>query len=110
MLLTAYKLGMDCLVEAHNESELKKVLLTPARIIGINNRDLSTFNVDLGTAKELSRIIPPDRIIVVESGIETNADLRFYLQNNINTFLIGEAFMKSNDITAKFKELINGKN
>jgi len=105
MLLTAYSLGMDCLVEVHNENELQKVLLTPARIIGINNRDLATFKVNLETAKILAKSIPADRIIVVESGIDAYEDIKMYQDLGINRFLIGEAFMRSGDITAKFKEL-----
>ena len=108
MIAAADELGMDCLVEVHSAAELETVLSTRARIIGINNRDLSTFTVSLETAKVLSKMIPKDRVIVVESGIETRDDIQMYGENGINCFLIGEAFMKSNDINAKFKELTNG--
>ncbi len=110
MLAIAEGLGMDCLVEVHNAEELQKVLATPAKIIGINNRNLSTLTVDLGTAQELSKSMPADRLIVVESGIEKYDDIKQYQGSNINCFLIGETFMKSGNIKAKFKELTNGKN
>jgi indole-3-glycerol phosphate synthase len=105
MIASADELGMDCLVEVHNKEELQSALLTPAKIIGINNRDLATFKVNLDTAKVLSKLIPKDKVMVVESGIYTRTDIQMYLDNDINCFLIGEVFMRSKDICAKFKEI-----
>lgn len=99
------KLKMDALVEIHNEDELRKALKADAEIIGINNRNLKNFKVDLNTTFKLVKKIPLDKIIVSESGIKTREDV-IRLQNaGINAILIGEAFMETENILKKIKEL-----
>lgn len=101
-------LGLDTLVEVHNELELKTALDAGAKIIGINNRDLKTFNVDLNTTIRLAKLIPKDIVTVAESGINTIEDIKFIKQSNINAILVGESFMKTDDIKKKateFKEI-----
>lgn len=100
----ARELGMDCLCEVHNEEELEKVLLTDAEIIGINNRDLKTFKLDLETTNRLVLLIPEGRVIVSESGINTRADVE-KLNPRVNAILVGTAIMKSTNIKEKIYEL-----
>lgn len=100
----ARELGMDALCEVHNEEELEKVLLTDAEIIGINNRDLKTFKLDLETTNRLVPLIPEGRIIVSESGINTRADVD-KLSPRVNAILVGTSIMKSNNIKGKIYEL-----
>jgi len=104
-LILARELCMDALVEVHNQEELDKVLTTDAGIIGINNRDLTDFSVDLNTTKELSKNIPDDKIIVCESGIHTHEDIGFIVDGGVNTFLVGEALVKGGSIREKLREL-----
>jgi indole-3-glycerol phosphate synthase len=99
------ELGMSCLVEVHNEDELNSVLYSSARIIGINNRDLKTFKVDIGTTLRLRALIPPDRIVVSESGIKSKEDVGKLRNCKVNAVLIGEALITAPDIGAKIKEL-----
>jgi indole-3-glycerol phosphate synthase len=101
----AGKLSLDCLVEVHSKEELKKVLNTPAGIIGINNRDLRTFTIDLGTTEKLARLIPEDKVIVSESGIENIQDVRRLRKSGINAILVGQTLVQSKNIKAKIKEL-----
>ena len=100
------KLGLDVVIEVHNEEDLKKALDVEARIIGINNRDLHTFNVDLGVTTRLIKAIPEDRIVISESGIKTHEDIMFLRSIGVKAVLIGEAFMVAGDIAAKAKELM----
>ena len=100
------QLGMECLVEVHNEAELEIALKSPARIIGVNNRDLSTFAVDINTTRRLRPLIPADRIVVSESGIKDRADMARLRQWGVDAVLIGEALMSAPDIAAKMKELL----
>lgn len=102
----ATSLGLDCLVEVHNEEDLEKALATGAGIIGINNRDLHTFKVDLGLTQKLIRHIPPHKIIVSESGIKSYEDVMFLKSLGVNAVLIGEAFMEADDIVAKMREIM----
>jgi len=106
LLGLSYELGMNCLVEIHNEAELEISLRSGARIIGINNRDLKTFTVDLTTTERLRPLIPPDRIVVSESGINDRGDIEKLRQWDIDAVLIGEALMSAPDIAAKMKELL----
>jgi len=101
----AGQLGMDVLVEVHNEHELQRALQLNARLIGINNRNLRTFETSLQTTLSLLATIPGDRIVVTESGILEPADVQLMQQNGVNVFLVGEAFMRSADPGAKLKEL-----
>ncbi len=102
----ALALGMDCLVEVHAEAELQKVLQTSATIIGINNRNLATFKIDLETTARLMPMIPDEKIIVSESGIKSRAEIVKLLTMGINAILIGETLMKNNDIPTKLHELL----
>lgn len=99
-------IGLDCLVEVHNEEELDSVLSTPAEIIGINNRNLKSFEVDLNTSLMLAAKIPKNKIIVIESGIKSKNDINIYQKNDINSFLIGEALMRSNNISITLKSFL----
>ncbi len=103
----AYQLGMDALVEVHNEKELKKVLkLKGMPLIGINNRDLRTLEVDPKTVEKLFPLIPKDKVVVVESGIKTAQDVLFLKILGINAVLIGTTFMKAENIPAKVEEIM----
>ncbi|MFC1929630.1 indole-3-glycerol phosphate synthase TrpC [Chloroflexota bacterium] len=106
LLSLSHELGMSCLVEVHNEKELDTALKSGANIIGINNRDLKTFTVDLATTGRLRPLIPPDRIVVSESGIKDRNDMEKLRQWGIDAVLIGEALMSAPDIAAKMKELL----
>ena len=105
---TALSLNMDSLVEAHSEEDLDKAIKAGADIIGINNRDLHTFKLNLKTAENLINLIPKEKIIVIESGIKSNSDLMFFKTLGANAVLIGEAFMEAEDIGAKVKEVLGG--
>ena len=102
----AGELDMDCLVEVHLETELKKVLQTNAHIIGINNRDLATFKTDLETTLRLRPMIPAEKIVVSESGIKSRADVEKLMKEGVDAILVGETLMKSDDISAKLRELL----
>jgi indole-3-glycerol phosphate synthase len=106
LLELSHKLGLGCLVEVHNEAELEIALKSEARIVGINNRDLNTFNVDITTTQRLRPLVPPDRIVVSESGIKSRADIEMLRRWDVNAVLIGEALMASGDIEAKMRELL----
>jgi len=97
---------MDCLVEVHSESELKKVLQTSANIIGINNRDLATFKIDLETTLLLKPMIPAGKIVVSESGIKSREDIVTLIKKGIDAVLVGETLMKTANIPAKLHELL----
>jgi indole-3-glycerol phosphate synthase len=102
----SYDLGMDCLVETHNESEIASALAAGAGIIGINNRDLQTFKVDLDTTRRLRPLVPPDRLVVSESGIRGHEDVLKMKEWGINAVLVGETLVSAPDIALKMKELI----
>ncbi len=92
-----HELGMDVLIEVHNAEELERILPLNTRLVGINNRDLHTFDVSLENTFQLLDRIPSDRIIVTESGILTPDDVAAMQARQINAFLIGEAFMRADD-------------
>ena len=102
----AVSLGLDVLVEVHNEEDLEKAIAAGAAIIGINNRDLHTFKIDLGVTQNLIRLVPPNKIRVSESGIRTYEDVMFLKSLGINAVLIGEAFMQSSDIAAAVRDVM----
>jgi indole-3-glycerol phosphate synthase len=106
LLEVSHKLGMYCLVEVHDEKELNIALSSEAKIIGINNRDLNTFKVDLGTTERLRPLINKDHIIVSESGIKNRADVLKLQELGVDALLIGEAFMSADNIGNKMKELM----
>ena len=105
-LSLANSLDLDCLVEIHNEEELRRALKAEAQIIGVNNRNLHTFEVDLKTSQKLIPQIPKDKIIVAESGIHTQEDVNLMKNLGAHAVLIGEVFMKEKDIGAKVREVM----
>jgi indole-3-glycerol phosphate synthase len=94
----AHELGMEALVEVHGEEDLEYALSSGARLIGINNRDLKTLNVELGTTEAIAPMIPKDRIIVAESGINTLEDIKRLQKVRVSAFLVGTSIMASPDI------------
>jgi indole-3-glycerol phosphate synthase len=106
LLQLSQQLGMMNLVEVHNAAELEIALKSGAPIIGINNRDLNTFKIDMKTTSTLLPLIPADRLVVSESGIKTRKDIQQLQEWGVNAALIGEALMTSPDIAAKMKELL----
>ncbi|PCJ17650.1 MAG: indole-3-glycerol-phosphate synthase [Gammaproteobacteria bacterium] len=91
----ATQLGMDLLIEVHDQQELEQALLLPTGLIGINNRDLHTFETRLETTYELLSGIPEDRTVVTESGIHSKKDIVEMQAKGVNSFLVGEAFMRA---------------
>ena len=102
----AKDLGLDVLVETNNEEGIEKAVNANAPIIGINNRDLSSFNVDLNTTQRLIHHIPENKTIVSESGIETYEQVMFLKSLGVNAVLIGETFMRAENIGEKVRDLI----
>ncbi|MFZ7102855.1 MAG: indole-3-glycerol phosphate synthase TrpC [Peptococcaceae bacterium] len=107
-LLLARSLGLDALVEVHCRAELEKAVRCGGEIIGINNRDLQTFQTDLNTTRELARLIPSHCLVVSESGISTAQDVRELARIGVNGILVGEALVTSTDLESKIKELLGG--
>lgn len=91
----ATELGLDALVETHDEREMERALKLNAEIIGVNNRDLRDFTIRLDTTRRLSKMVPQDKIFVAESGIVTDDDVRFLKESRVDAFLIGRAFMEA---------------
>ena len=101
----AHELGMDVLVEVHDIDELERALQTDCELIGVNNRNLRTFEVSLDTTLELRQAVPPDRTLVTESGIATASDVARLREAGVETFLIGESFMREADPGAPLQRL-----
>ncbi len=99
------ELGMDVLVETHNAEELERALKLETQLIGINNRNLRTFETSLQTTLDLKQSIPDDRLVITESGIHTQDDVQLMLDNDVYTFLVGEAFMRADSPGKKMREL-----
>jgi len=101
----AIDLEMDVLVEVHDVDELKRALPLELPMIGINNRNLRTFETSLATTTDLLKLIPDDCIVVTESGIHSKEDVELMRQHNVNAFLVGEAFMRADEPGEKLSEL-----
>jgi indole-3-glycerol phosphate synthase len=99
------ELGMDVLVEVHNREELERGLILRTPLIGINNRDLNTFKTDLQTTINLLTDVYPDRLVITESGIHTRKHVALMRKNNVNAFLVGEAFMSADNPGQKLQQL-----
>lgn len=106
LITISHKLGMHCLLEVHDEAELKRALVCDARLIGINNRNLQTLEVDINVTKRLRPHIPPGRIVVSESGIKGRDDIQKLKDWGVDAVLIGETLVTADDIPARIKELL----
>ena len=103
----AHDLGMAVLVEVHDNDELELALQLETPLIGINNRNLRTFDVTLQTTLDLLAKCPDDRLVVTESGIFTAEDVALMRSNNVHTFLVGEAFMRQPDPGLELQKVFN---
>lgn len=101
----AQELSLEILLEVHDEAEMETALRTDCTLIGVNNRNLRTFITDLHTTGRLARMMPPERMLVAESGIATRADIQRLMNDGAAAFLIGESLMRETDIGAKLREL-----
>jgi indole-3-glycerol phosphate synthase len=104
-MATARDLGLSCLVEAHDEKEVETALKADAKIIGVNNRNLKNFEVDIYNSIKLRKLVPENKIFVSESGIKTKEDIDILRLNKVDAVLIGEELMKSGNIKEKLREL-----
>jgi indole-3-glycerol phosphate synthase len=107
LVLLSHSLDLKCLVEVHNKSEVERAVLSEAEIIGINNRDLNTFTVDIATTRQLRPFIPQERIVVSESGIKSKRDIEKLGKWGVDAVLVGEALVTAGDVTTKMKELLS---
>lgn len=105
---TAHAWGMAALLEVHNAAELERAKLLKSPLIGINNRDLNTFETDVQTTRKLARSVPLDRIIVSESGLSSRADLAMIAKAGVRCFLIGETLMREENVEVATRELLRG--
>ncbi len=107
LCVLAMDLGMDVLVEVHDREELDRALATPATLIGINNRNLHTFETDFTTTLDLKPYVPDDRLLISESGITDPTDVELLRDAGVNAFLVGETLMRSADPGEKLKQLFD---
>jgi len=108
LIETADSLGIDCLVEVHDEKDLERACAAGAEIIGVNNRDLHAFVVDMQTCLRLIPKIPKGKVIVAESGFKTYEEIKALKKAGAHAVLIGETFMREQDIAKKIKEVMYG--
>ena len=104
----ALDFGLDLILEVHDEAELERALKLKSPLIGINNRNLKTFETDLATSERLAAMIPDGRVGIAESGIDSHADIERLAQRGIRRFLVGEALMRQPDIEAATRALLHG--
>jgi indole-3-glycerol phosphate synthase len=106
LLQLTHKLGMNALIEVHTQAELERVLLLGPRIIGVNNRNLQTFEVDFANTARLRRLIPDDIVVVGESGLKTADDVRQMRDIGVDAILVGETLVKSKNIAQAVREFV----
>jgi len=104
----AADLGMDVLAEVHDEAELARALKLDTELIGINNRDLKSFVTTLATTERLAPMVPPDRMVIAESGILAHADLERLARAGVHAFLVGESLMRQADVANATRALLKG--
>ncbi len=109
LLNLTHRLGLQALVEVHNEAELDRALALGPRVVGINNRDLATFDVDLETTLRLRPRVPADTILVSESGIQSRVDVQRLAEAGVDATLVGTALVRAKDVAAKVRELLGEK-
>ena len=107
LISLSHSLGLQCLVEVHNEGELGRAIVSESEIIGINNRDLNTFTVDINTTRRLRPLVPKEKVVVSESGIKSQRDIEKLRYWKVDAVLVGEALVTAGDVRTKMKELLS---